>query len=123
MTFDVRLLMFSGTDAPVDLGIVLDANENTWEKVKNMTKEIINATTVSKDVTHIALVTTALPSQTLLRFNQLNDSEISRDKVLSIIDGFEPLMRAGKLSKALKKAKEMFKESNGARKDAIKVKR
>lgn len=115
--------LISGTDAPVDLAIVFDANENTWEKVKNMTKKVINATAVSKDVTHIALVTTALPSQTLLKFSQLNDSEISCDKVLSIIDGFEPPMRPGKLSKALKKAKEMFKKSNGARKDAIKVSR
>ena len=115
--------LLSGTDAPVDLAIVLDANENTWERVENMTIEIINAMTVSEDVTHIALVTTALPGRTLLRFNQFNDSEISPDKVLSAIDGFEPLMRAGKLSKALKKAKEMFKEYNGARKDAIKVNR
>ena len=113
----------SGTDAPVDLAIVLDANQNTWEKVKNMTKQVINAMAVSKDVTHIALVTTALPSQTLLKFSQLNDSEISSEKVLSIIDGFERPMTPGKLSKALKKAKEMFKRSNGARKDAIKVSR
>lgn len=114
--------MLSGTDAPVDLVILLDANEKTWDKVKNMTKVILNATTVSKDATHIALVTTALSSQTLLKFNQLNESEISRDKVLSIIDGFEPPMRAAKVSKTLKKAKRMFKESNGVRKDAIKVK-
>ena len=100
---------------------MFDANKNTWEKVKNMTKQVINAMTVSKDVTHIALVTTALRSQTLLKFSQLNNSEISCDKVLSIIDEFEPPMRPGKLSKALKKAKEVFKKSNGARKDAIKV--
>ena len=113
--------LFSGTDAPVDLAIVFEAKETTWEKVKKMIQKVINATAVSKDVTHIAMATTAQPSQTLLRFNQLNASEISRDKVLSIIDGFEPVMRAGKLSKALEKAKKMFKESNGARKDAIKV--
>lgn len=109
------------TDAPVDLGIVFEANGTTWEKVKNMIKKVVNAATVSKDVTHIAMVTTAQTSQTLWSFNQLSDSEISRGKVLSIIDGFQPEVRPGNLSKALKKAKKMFKKSNGARKDAIKV--
>ena len=115
--------LHSGTDAPVDLGIVFEANGTTWEKVKNMIKNVVNAATVSKDVTHIAMVTTAQTSQTLLSFNQLSDSEISRGKVLSIIDGFQPEVRPGNLSKALKKAKKMFKKSNGARKDAIKVNR
>ena len=116
--------LLSGTDAPVDLAIVFETKRTTWGKVKKMIKKIINATTVSKDVTHIAMATTANPSQTLLRFNQLNASEISRDKVLSVIDRFEPVMRAEKLGKALDKAWEtLFREFNGARKDAIKVNR
>ena len=115
--------LLSGSDAPVDLAIVFDANETTWEKVKKMIKDVINEMAVTKDVTHISMVTTAHHSHTLLRFNQLNDSEISRANVLSIVEGFEPPKRAGKLSKALEKANKMFKESNGARQDAIKVSR
>jgi len=108
------------TDAPVDLAIVFEANGTTWEKVKNMIKKVINAT-VPWPITHIAMVTTAQTSQTLLSFNQLSDSWDKTNQVLKIIDGFQPEMRPGNLSKALKKAKKIFKESNGARKDAIKV--
>lgn len=114
--------LLSGTDAPVDLAIVFEANGTTWEKVKNMIKKVINAT-IPWSITHIAMVTTAQTSQTLLSFNQLSDSWDKTNQVLKIIDGFQPEMRPGNLSKALKKAKKIFKESNGARKDAIKVKR
>ena len=107
----------SGCIAPVDLAILFDTQAVTLRKVQKMINKVIHKMSIRTDDTHIALATTAKHRQSLLTF----DSQMNRAHVWSKIKAVAPQKRSGKLSTALKKAREMFNETNGVREDAIKV--
>lgn len=112
---------FPGCTAPVDLAIVLDTQAVTWRKVWKMTNKVVHEMSIRKDGTHVALVTTAKYSHSLLTFDQFSKSQMNRAHVWSHIKRVVPQKRRGRLSTALEKAREMFNETSGAREDAIKV--
>ncbi|KAL9966097.1 hypothetical protein ACROYT_G024116 [Oculina patagonica] len=107
--------------SPVDLAIVLDTQANTWRKVWKMTNKVVHKMSIRKDGTHVALVTTAKYSQSMLTFDQFSKSHMNRAHVWSHIKRIAPQKGRGRLSTALEKAREMFNETNGARENAIKV--
>lgn len=100
---------------------MFDTQATVWESVKKMVTDVIDKMSISKSATHVSLRTIAEDSEFLLKFNALKGSQLNGRNVLRIVNSVEAQETGGQLSAALQLAKDMFKESNGGRQDAIKV--
>lgn len=107
--------------APVDLAILFDTEATVWPAVKKMINDVILHMSISEVATHVSLRTIAKHSELLLKFNQLSGRKMNGVNVWSTIKKIAPQKSSGKLSTALKFAKDMFSEANGGRPNAIKV--
>ena len=116
------LYFFSGCKAPLDLGILFENHEDVWPRVRKMIKDITKNTSISKTGTHVSLGTIGERCKILLNFTDtLKGHKMNRKNIVSLVNDIGPQKRNGSLLTGLQMAKNMFKEANGGRSDAIKV--
>ena len=111
----------------MDLVFMIDSSESVglenFNNIKKMVDKTLTLFTISEKKTHVGVIVIDSVPHIELNLNTLKGNNFTQDHVMKVVDGLQFISGQTRIDLALRMArKEIFSKSEGARKDAGKVK-